>query len=124
MPLVELLLAHGADINAQVSGTNTYSMRISRAPSSNEGMTALHVAALTGKADLVRYLLSKGAKTGIADAEGRKPIELVGALKSANPATSSTVANATTTRAADRANAASASAAEIRTLLESAAAAQ
>jgi uncharacterized protein len=123
MPLVQLLLDHGADVNAQVSGTTTYSLRISRAPSSNEGMTALHVAALTGNTDFVRYLLGKGANASIADASGRKPIDLVGAEKSANPATSSTVGNATTAGAAGRVIATAASATEIRGLLESAAAA-
>jgi ankyrin repeat protein len=76
--LMDLLLQHGADVNAQVTGTLTYSMRIARAPSSNEGMTALHTAAQAGRADLVRYLLEKGANTEIADASGRKPIDLVG----------------------------------------------
>src|SRR5579883_1263322 len=52
IPLMDLLLQHGADINAQITGTKTYSMRVSRAPSSNEGKTALHVAAETGKVDL------------------------------------------------------------------------
>jgi ankyrin repeat protein len=77
MELMELLLQHGANINAQVTGTQTYSMRVSRAPSANEGKTALHVAAESGKPDLVRYLLSKGARTDIADADGKKAIELV-----------------------------------------------
>jgi len=76
--LMDLLLQHGADVNAQVTGTLTYSMRIARAPSSNEGMTALHAAAQAGKADLVRYLLEKGANAEIADASGRKPIDLIG----------------------------------------------
>jgi len=124
MPLMQLLLEHGADVNAQVSGTTTYSMRIARAPSSNEGMTALHVAALTGNADLVRYLLGKGANPGITDASGRKPIDLVGAQKSANPATSSTVGNATTARAAGRVSVTATSPTEIRTLLENAATAR
>ena len=31
--LMDLLLEHGADVNAQVTGTKTYSLRISRAPS-------------------------------------------------------------------------------------------
>ena len=55
----------------------TYSMRVSRAPSANEGKTALHVAAESGKADLVRYLLDKGAKTDITDADGHRAIELL-----------------------------------------------
>lgn len=77
--LMDVLLQHGADVNAQVTGTTTYSMRVSRAPSSNEGMTALHTAAQAGRVDLVRYLLEKGASTEIADASGRKAIDLVDA---------------------------------------------
>jgi ankyrin repeat protein len=76
--LMDVLLQHGADVNAQVTGTKTYSMRIARSPSTNEGMTALHVAAQSGRADLVRYLLEKGANPEIADGSGRKPIDLVG----------------------------------------------
>ena len=83
--LMDLLLQHGADVNAQVTGTKTYSMRISRAPSSNEGMTALHVAAQAGRTDLVRYLLEKGANTEIADSNGHKAIDLVGARAGGNP---------------------------------------
>jgi len=77
MELMELLLQHGADVNAQVSGTRTYSMRVSRAPSANEGKTALHMAAETGKTDLVRYLLQKGGNTEITDADGKKPFDLM-----------------------------------------------
>jgi ankyrin repeat protein len=76
MELMELLLQHGADLNAQVTGTQTYSMRVSRAPSANEGKTALHVAAESGKMDLVRYLLNKGAKMEILDADGKRAIDL------------------------------------------------
>ena len=59
MEMMELLLQHGANVNDQVTGTLTYSMRVSRAPSANEGRTALHIAAQEGKTDLVRYLLQK-----------------------------------------------------------------
>ena len=76
---MDVLLQHGADVNAQVTGTKTYSMRIARSPSTNEGMTALHVAAQTGRADLVRYLLGKGANAEIVDSNGRKAVDLVGA---------------------------------------------
>ena len=76
--LMDLLVSHGADVNAQVTGTKTYTMRISRAPSSTEGMTALHVAAQKGNADVVRYLLDQGAKTDLVDGNGRKPLDLVG----------------------------------------------
>src|SRR5580700_1361289 len=78
IPLMDLLLQHGADVNAQVTGTKTYSMRIARATTSNEGMTALHFAAQSGRADVVRFLLDKGANAGIVDNNGHKPIDLVG----------------------------------------------
>ena len=65
------MLAHGADVNAQVTGAASYSGRIARAltgdpvnTKSNEGMTALHVAVRSRNASLVRYLLDKGARTG------------------------------------------------------------
>jgi ankyrin repeat protein len=106
MELMELLLQRGADVNAQVTGTFTYSMRVSRAPSANEGKTALHVAAESGKTDLVRYLLNKGASTQIPDADGKKAIDLVTAATrggSAPPAAGGTNP---------------AAAAEIRSLLE------
>lgn len=79
LALMDVLLQHGADVNAQVTGTKTYSMRVARAPSANEGMTALHVAAQTGRTDLVRYLLERGANSQIVDSNGRKPIDLVAA---------------------------------------------
>jgi ankyrin repeat protein len=125
--LMDLLLQHGADVNAQVTGTKTYSMRIARAPSANEGMTALHVAAQAGRVDLVRYLLDKGASTEIADASGRKAIDLAGpaARDGGTPAPPAGSANPGTPAAPPVAEAGPAAAgggaAEIRALLANAA---
>jgi ankyrin repeat protein len=132
--LLDLLLQHGADVNAQVTGTKTYSMRIARSPSTNEGMTALHVAAQAGRADLVRYLLGKGANPAIADSTGRTPLDLVSG-RSGSPATAggppTTVppggaAASAAGRGGGRGDAqpAPASLAEVRALLENAASPQ
>jgi ankyrin repeat protein len=78
--LLDLMIQHGADVNAQVTGTRTYSMRISyNPPPDKEGTSALHEAAQAGRTDLVRYLLEKGANPELVDANGKKPIDLVGA---------------------------------------------
>ena len=111
---MDVLLQHGADVNAQVTGTKTYSMRNARTPSTNEGMTALHVAAQTGRADLVRYLLEKGANPEIADSNGRKAIDLVAGTGTGN-------APAGPARGRGGPQASAAGAAEIRALLENAA---
>src|SRR5215471_8530667 len=77
--LLDLMIEHGADVNTQVTGTRTYSMRISyMPPPDKEGMSALHGAAQAGRADLVRYLLEKGANPNLVDANGKKPIDLIG----------------------------------------------
>jgi uncharacterized protein len=127
VPLMDALLQHGANINARVTGTKTYSMRVSRAPSANEGMSALHVAAQTGKTDLVRYLLDKGANPEIVNNDNRKPIDLVGAPAArAGAAPAATRAGegapvAPGVRAPVGAGVSPTAVAEIRTLLETAA---
>jgi hypothetical protein len=55
-------------------------MRISyHPPPDQEGASALHVAVQSGRTDLVRYLLDKGANPELVDANGKKPIDLIGA---------------------------------------------
>jgi len=72
------MIQHGADVNTQVTGTRSYSRRISYNPPPNkEGTSALHGAVQAGRTDLVRYLLEKGATPELVDANGRKPIDLL-----------------------------------------------
>jgi uncharacterized protein len=78
LPLMDLLLQHGADINARVTGTKTYSMRITRASSDNEGKSALHTAVQQARPDVVRFLLDKGINPDFVDSEGHKAIDLIG----------------------------------------------
>ena len=91
--LLDLMLAHGADVNAQVTGAASYSGRIARAltgdpvnTTSNEGMTALHVAVRSRNASFVRYLLDKGARPDIKDASGRTPLDVLNGVPAFQPA--------------------------------------
>jgi ankyrin repeat protein len=78
MQVLDLMIQHGADVNAKVTGTQTYSFNVSRAPSNNEGTSALHEAARTARTDLVKYLLDHGADRNLLDADGKKPIDVIG----------------------------------------------
>ncbi len=122
LELMELLLQHGANINAQITGSLTYSMRIGRAPSANEGFTALHAAVQAGRADLVQYLLQKGANPEIADHNGHKAIDLLAGAPEGGAAPPTGVANASPAGDSGRTAAgdSAAKAAEIRALLQSA----
>ena len=75
--LLDLLIQHGADVNTQVTGVLSYSMRISRQVSNTEGLSALHVAAQSGNTDMVRYLLAQGARADLKDASGRTALDVV-----------------------------------------------
>jgi ankyrin repeat protein len=90
---LDLMLEHGADVNAQVTGASSYSGRIARSltgdpvnTKSNEGMTALHVAVRSRNASFVRYLLGKGARTDIKDASGRTPLDVLNGVPALQPA--------------------------------------
>jgi ankyrin repeat protein len=77
---VELMLSHGADVNAQVRGTATYTMRIARSAATNEGMSALHVAVQRGEVELVKRLLARRINTELRDREGRRAVDLLDTL--------------------------------------------
>jgi ankyrin repeat protein len=76
--LLDLFLAHGADINSKVTGRLSYSMRLSRSAGwpNIEGLTALHTAVAAGRMDMIRYLLDHGARVDITDVSGRTPIDV------------------------------------------------
>src|SRR5262249_33854556 len=92
--LLDLMMKHGADINAQVNGANKYSGRVSYAwrdpnfTQSNEGLTALHVAVRSQNSTLVQYLLDHGASTNILDASGRTPLDILNGVPALPPAVS------------------------------------
>ncbi len=131
--LLDLMVEHGANVNAQVTGTRTYSMRISyHPPPDQEGTSALHAAVQAGKPDLVSYLLNKGANPELVDGNGRKPIDLLnpGGRGARAPGAAPAPAGATAAPPAGGAGARggagpaavnSATVAEIRALLQNAA---
>lgn len=91
--LLDLMIQHGADVNAQVNGAASYSGRIARAltgdpvnTKTNEGMTALHAAVRAGNASLVHYLLDHGARTDIADGSGRTALDVLNGVPALQPA--------------------------------------
>jgi ankyrin repeat protein len=89
--LMDLLAKYGADVNAKVSGTQSYSFHIgygnrNDGPASKEGSTALHEAARNGRVDLVKRLLELGADPNILDADGQRPIDVIGKVRGAAPA--------------------------------------
>lgn len=77
--LLDLMMAHMADPNAQVTDSKLYSHYVAyQNPPTFEGMSALHAAAQRGDVDTVKYLLDRGANPNLVDADGKKPIDLVG----------------------------------------------
>ncbi len=96
--LAQLLLAHGADANRQDIYGWTPLMRAAHegyeqtlgvllavrgldlALVDERGRTALHHAAFSGRADVVRSLLDAGADPQVRDGDGRRPSELAKAV--------------------------------------------
>ncbi len=71
--LIDLYLAHGADIDAAVADTSSWTARIAR-PSTmtgRQGQTAIFAAAGWGWDEVVAHLIERGARIAIEDAEGK-----------------------------------------------------
>jgi ankyrin repeat protein len=89
--LMDLLAQHGADVNAKISGTLSFSFHIgygnaNDGVNSKEGTSALHEAARGGKRDLVKHLLDLGANPNLLDGDGQKPLDVVGKARAIPPA--------------------------------------
>ena len=67
--VARLLLEHGADVNAQVSGSDS------------SGRTPLHVTMVFNRAEVVRVLLEHGANVGAEDSNGRTPFQIASAKR-------------------------------------------
>jgi ankyrin repeat protein len=80
--IVDLMVRHSADVNAQVTGTKLYSYNVSRDAANNngirEGASALSEAARNLRTEMVKYLLDHKADPNLADADGKRPIDVVG----------------------------------------------
>jgi ankyrin repeat protein len=76
--LLELFLAAGADINAKITDNHSRTANVGRQPNAvteREGQTALYGAAKYGWADVIEFLLAKGANPNVKDALGKSPVD-------------------------------------------------
>jgi ankyrin repeat protein len=84
--LLDVMMEHGADVNAQVTDSQLYSQHpLYQNPPNNEGTSALHAAVERSNVDMVKYLLDHGADPNLVNKDGRKPVDLIG-LVAAGPA--------------------------------------
>ncbi len=74
---IEFLLDHGADIDARVTDTSSWTARIARPSTMTdlEGQTAIYAAAGWGWTDVVAHLIDRGARLDIVDARGKSPLD-------------------------------------------------
>jgi ankyrin repeat protein len=74
---LKILLAAGADVNARVTDTTSFSARIARASSmtDRQGQTAIYGAAQGRRTEIVRFLLESGARVDIVDDMKRTPLD-------------------------------------------------
>jgi ankyrin repeat protein len=76
--LLDVLLAAGADINAKITDNHSRTANVGRQPNAvteREGQTALFGAVKFGWADVVEFLLAKGADPNVKDALGKTPLD-------------------------------------------------
>jgi ankyrin repeat protein len=89
MQILDLMMQHSADVNAKVTGVccgpdKLYSYEVSREnmgnkeAASKDGTSALHEAARAGRAVLVKYLLDHGADPKLLDGNGKMAIDVIG----------------------------------------------
>ena len=81
--IMDLLAKHGANVNARISGTLSFSFHTgygnqNDGVNSKEGTSALHEAARSGQLDLVKHLLDLGADPNVLDGDGLKPVDVIG----------------------------------------------
>ena len=76
---LELLRKAGADVNAQITDVTSLTARIARTNTmtGRQGQTALFLAADTGRPEVVRYLIERGARTDLKDDAGKTALDLV-----------------------------------------------
>jgi len=120
--IMDLLAKHGANVNATISGTLSFSFHTgygnqNDGVNSKEGTSALHEAARTGQLDLVKQLLDLGADPNVLDGDGLKPVDVIGKSRAAAAASANGRGGG---RGRGPSGPNEASLAEIRALLESA----
>jgi ankyrin repeat protein len=74
---IDLLLAAGADVNARITDSRTYTAKLSSyiQGRDQEGRTALFGAAEGARERVVRHLLSRGADPTVKDANGKTALD-------------------------------------------------